>query len=67
MRINRVLPNDAPLIADLLGELLEAMSAPSASGHSILTVPLPQFERTLRFYGCPGFRIAGGRKIKLPP
>lgn len=31
----------------------------------VTTPPLPQFDRTLRFYEKQGFSIAGGRKLKL--
>ncbi|MEF3074775.1 GNAT family N-acetyltransferase [Methylobacter sp. Wu1] len=30
----------------------------------VTTPPLPQFERTLEFYGKEGFTITGGRKLK---
>jgi GNAT superfamily N-acetyltransferase len=30
----------------------------------VTTPPLPQFERTLRFYQANGFEVAGGRKLK---
>ena len=31
----------------------------------VTTPPLPQFERTLRFYERQGFSVSGGRKLKL--
>jgi GNAT superfamily N-acetyltransferase len=31
----------------------------------VTTPPLPQFDRTLAFYQRHGFRILGGRKMKL--
>lgn len=31
----------------------------------VTTPPLPQFDRTLRFYQRNGFTISGGRKLKL--
>lgn len=31
----------------------------------VTTPPLPQFERTLRFYEKEGFSISGGRKLKV--
>jgi GNAT superfamily N-acetyltransferase len=31
----------------------------------VTTPPLPEFERTLRFYEAHGFSISGGRKLKV--
>lgn len=31
----------------------------------VTTPPLPQFERTMRFYTSQGFQISGGRRLKL--
>lgn len=31
----------------------------------VTTPPLPQFDRTLRFYERQGFNLSGGRKLKL--
>ena len=31
----------------------------------VTTPPLPEFERTLRFYQKNGFEITGGRKLKM--
>lgn len=31
----------------------------------VTTPPLPQFERTLRFYEREGFAVTGGRKLKV--
>ncbi len=31
----------------------------------VTTPPLPQFERTMRFYTRQGFQVSGGRKLKL--
>jgi GNAT superfamily N-acetyltransferase len=30
----------------------------------VTTPPLPEFERTLRFYAANGFEVAGGRKLR---
>lgn len=48
--------------------ILQAKSLGASRGWKrleVTTPPLPQFPRTLTFYEREGFRISGGRKLKL--
>lgn len=49
----------------LVGKAKEFAAARGWTRLEVTTPPLPQFERTLRFYEKEGFGISGGRKLKV--
>ncbi len=51
--------------AALLAEARRLGRAKGWTRLEVTTPPLPQFERSLLFYERQGFRISGGRKLKL--
>lgn len=51
--------------ASLLGEVRRYGAARGWTRLEVTTPPLPQFERTIKFYTGQGFQISGGRKLKV--
>lgn len=49
----------------LIKRAIEFGEIKSWSRLEVTTPPLPQFDRTLRFYEAHGFEISGGRKLKI--
>jgi len=51
--------------AHLLSEVKRYGEARGWTRLEVTTPPLPQFERTMKFYTSQGFQVAGGRKLKV--
>lgn len=51
--------------AALVGEVKQVAQVKGWTRLEVTTPPLPLFERTYRFYEHQGFKISGGRKMKL--
>ncbi|QDT04594.1 putative N-acetyltransferase YjaB [Rubripirellula lacrimiformis] len=50
----------------LIEHCLTLAASKNWSQLEVTTPPLPQFDRTLKFYQSNGFAITGGRKLKCP-
>jgi len=51
--------------ANLLSEVKRYGETRRWTRLEVTTPPLPQFERTMKFYTSQGFKISGGRKLKV--
>jgi len=51
--------------AELLSEVKRYGEARRWTRLEVTTPPLPQFDRTMKFYASRGFQVSGGRKLKV--